>query len=130
MLFRSITRMIDILWIGGKIMVAGREGIQKKWDLSERVLPDWTPREKLSEREVVRRAAQKSLCALGVATPTQISFHFTRGRYPNLKQVLGDLERERTISRVTLSRDVPAGRLYKNENSFNCSFAKKDQITA
>lgn len=110
---RNISRMIDILWIGGKIMVAGREGIQKKWDLSERVLPKWTPREKLSEREVVRRAAQKSLRSLGVATPTQINFHFTRGRYPNLQKVLNDLEHEKIISRVQINGDDPSGRLYK-----------------
>lgn len=115
---RNISRMIDVLWIGGKIMVAGREGIQKKWDLAKRVLPNWTPREKLSEREAVRRAVQKSLRALGIATPTQISFHFTRGRYPNLKEVLGELEREKIISRVMLSRNDPTGRLYKNETVF------------
>lgn len=99
---RNISRMIDILWIGGRIMVAGRDGIQKKWDLSERVLPDWTPREKLSEREVGRRAVQKSLRALGIATAAHINYHFTRGRYPNLKKVLGELEKERIISRVNI----------------------------
>ncbi|MEK7441219.1 MAG: crosslink repair DNA glycosylase YcaQ family protein [Chloroflexota bacterium] len=110
---RNISRMIDILWIGGKIMVTGRDGIQKKWDLSERVLPDWTPREKLNEREVVRRAVQKSLRALGIATPTQINFHFTRGRYPNLQKVLNDLEQEKIISRVQIDGDDPTSRLYK-----------------
>jgi len=35
---RNISRMLDFLWIGGKIMVAGRDGIQKLWDLSERLL--------------------------------------------------------------------------------------------
>lgn len=111
---RNISRMIDILWIGGKIMVAGRDGIQKKWDLSERVLPDWTPREKLNEREVVRRAVQKSLRALGIATSTQINFHFTRGRYPNLQKALNDLEQEKIISRVQITGgDVAVQRLYK-----------------
>jgi hypothetical protein len=103
---RNISRMLDCLWIGGKIMVAGREGIQKKWDLAERVLPEWTPRDRLTEREVVRRAAQRSLRALGVATPRQIQYHFIRGRYPNLKNVLAELVQEQRIRKVEI-RDLP-----------------------
>jgi uncharacterized protein len=99
---RNISRMLDFLWINGKIMVAGRAGGQKLWDLSERCLPDWTPRERLPEREVVRRAAQKSLRALGVATPKQIAQHFTRGRYPNLKKVLAELKAEGRIIPVEI----------------------------
>jgi hypothetical protein len=99
---RNVSRMLDFLWIGGKIMVAGRQGIQKVWDLSERVLPEWTPREKLAEHEVTRRAAQRALRALGVATPRQINFHFIRGRYPDLKPVLAELQAEGKVKRVTL----------------------------
>jgi uncharacterized protein YcaQ len=97
---RNVSRMLDFLWLRGKIMVAGRAGGQKLWDLSERVLPAWTPRHRLSEREVVRRAAEKSLRALGVATPRHISFHFIRGRYPGLQPALADLERRGRIQRV------------------------------
>ncbi len=100
---RNVSRMLDFLWIGGKIMVAGREGIQKLWDLSERVLPDWTPREKLSEREVTRRAAQRAIRALGVCTPRQINWHFTRGRYPDLPKVLAELVKEGRIREVAIA---------------------------
>jgi hypothetical protein len=99
---RNVSRMLDFLWIGGKLMVAGRDGIQKLWDLSERVLPDWTPREKLSEREVTRRAAQRALRALGVATPAHIKFHFTRGRYPELPNALAELVKEKRIREVEI----------------------------
>ena len=85
---RDVSQMLDYLWTTGKIMVAGRSGIQKLWDLSERCLPEWTPREKLSEEEVVRRAVQKSLRALGVGTQQHINQHFTRKRYPHLKETL------------------------------------------
>lgn len=102
---RNVSRMLDFLWIQGKIMVAGRAGLQKIWDLSERVLPEWTPRDKLSEREIVRRAAQKSLRALGVATARQIEQHFIRGRYSNLQRVLAELEAERRIERVQIGAD-------------------------
>ncbi|MBI3244052.1 MAG: YcaQ family DNA glycosylase [Chloroflexi bacterium] len=100
---RNTSRMLDHLWIGGKIMVAGREGIQKLWDLSERCLPDWTPRDRLTEREVVRRAAQRSIQALGVGTIRHIKYHFTRGSYPGLKNVLAELEAEGNIHRAQVS---------------------------
>jgi hypothetical protein len=102
---RDVSQMLDYLWTTGKIMVAGRSGIQKLWDLSERCLPDWTPRERLSEKEVVRRAAQKSLRALGVATPQHINQHFTRKRYPHLKETLHDLQAEGAIERIHVADD-------------------------
>ena len=70
------------------------------WDLAERCLPDWTPREKWSQEEIMRYAAQKSLRALGVATQREISQHYIRGRYVGLASVLSGLEKEGTITRV------------------------------
>ncbi len=99
---RNVSQMLDYLWTKGRIMVAGRSGIQKLWDLSERVLPEWTPREKLPEREVVYRAAQKAIRALGAATPSHIQQHYTRGRYPQLPKVLDRLEAEGRIERVEI----------------------------
>lgn len=99
---RNVSRMIDFLWMQGKIMVAKREGLNKFWDLSERVLPEWTPREKLSEREIVTRAAQTSLKALGVGTERHISQHYIHGRYPNLRERLNELERAGEIERVEI----------------------------
>ncbi len=99
---RNVSRMLDFLWLSGAIMVAGRDGLQKLWDLSERVLPEWTPRDKWRERDIVRHAVQRSLRALGVATPRQIGLHFIRGRYPDLQGVLRDLETESKIQRIEI----------------------------
>ena len=110
---RNVSRMLDFLQMQGKIMVAGRAGGQKLWDLSERVLPPWTPRERLSEREIVRRAAERSLRALGVATRLQISRHFLRGRYTELPRALADLEKMGRVQRVRIQ--VPAGAAWPGE---------------
>ncbi len=99
---RNVSQMLDYLWTHGDIMVAGRSGLQKLWDLSERVLPDWTPRDLLDEHEVTRRAVLKSLRALGVGTRQQINLHYTRYRYKNLPHVLNDLEAEGIIQRVEI----------------------------
>ena len=95
-------RMLDFLWAGGRILVAGRKGGQKLWDLAERCLPEWTPREELSDGEVVYRAAQKSLRALGVGRKADITQHYTRGRYPYLDKTLARLESEGRIRHVQI----------------------------
>ncbi|MBI1741565.1 YcaQ family DNA glycosylase [Candidatus Acetothermia bacterium] len=102
---RNVDRMLAFLWSQGKVMVAGRQGGQKLWDLSERCLPKWTPLEDLSERDVVHRAAQKSLRALGVARAKDIELHYTSGRYPGLASVLNELEDEGRIVRVQIAED-------------------------
>src|SRR5205823_3613922 len=116
-------RMLDFLWSQGKIMVAGRSGGQKLWDLATRCLPDWTPREVLVEPEVVRRAAQHSLRALGVGTAAHIEQHFTRGRYPGLKESLAQLEREGQVVRVQIGkgRSVWPGEWYMHTQDSSLS---------
>ncbi len=99
---RNISSMLDYLWLSGQIMVAGRQGIQKAWDLAERCLPEWTPRERLTEHEMTRRAAEKSLRALGVGTARHINYHFIRGRYRDLPKVLNELEAEGKIRRLEI----------------------------
>ncbi len=99
---RNVSRLLDFLWGRGEIMVAARKGGQKQWDLSERVLPDWVARDPLPEGEVVRRAAQKSLRALGVGRAKHIKDHFTRGYYPGLADALRDLEHDGLIERVQI----------------------------
>jgi uncharacterized protein len=88
---RNVERMLDVLWTQGRVMVARREGIVKWWDLAERCLPEWTPRKRLTDRQVVTRAAELSLRALGIARKRDIERHFTIGRYDGLDAVLARL---------------------------------------
>jgi uncharacterized protein YcaQ len=97
---RNVGRMLGILWAQGRIMVASRAGGQKLWDLAERVIPERARRERLSERQRVRRAALASLRALGVGTEQDVRNHFTRNRYPQLNRVLSSLEKDGEIERV------------------------------
>jgi hypothetical protein len=95
--------MLDLLWTQGRIMVAGRQGQQRVWDLAERWLPPWAPTRRPPEREVVRLAAQRSLRALGVATARDIDRHFTAGRYPGLAAALAGLERSGRVEQVRVA---------------------------
>jgi uncharacterized protein YcaQ len=91
---RDVDRMLEFLFARGEVLVAGRSGNQKLWDLADRVLPPDAPDEELSEREIVRRAAQLSLRALGVARAADVRAHFTRDRYPGLAEILAELRAE------------------------------------
>jgi hypothetical protein len=102
---RSVDKMLELLWRLGTVLVAGRQGQQKLWDLAERVLPPWASRGRLSDLAVTRRAADLSLRGLGVGTPQHVTAHFTRGRYPELPRALVALERAGTIGRVAVTRD-------------------------
>jgi uncharacterized protein YcaQ len=97
---RNVNQMLQFLWMRGVVMVAARRGLEKWWDLTERVLPAEVRRERIRDLEVTRRAATLSLRGLGVATATQIRDHFTVRRYPDLPAVLERLRREGAIEPV------------------------------
>jgi uncharacterized protein len=99
---RNVSRMLQNLWHAGEIGVARREGIQRVWDLAERCLPDWTPRETWTPEQITQAAAQKAIRALGVAQPNHIKIHFTRGRYPEMPAALTKLVAEGKIEPVTI----------------------------
>jgi uncharacterized protein YcaQ len=98
--WRNVGRMLDFLWAQGKVMVAGRAGSERLWDLASKWWPDWMPRDRLSASEAVRSAAPISLRCLGVATRKHISEHFIRHDYPGLDEALRALEKRGDIIRV------------------------------
>lgn len=99
---RTVNRIFDILWFQGVIMVAGRRGGNRLWDLAERCLPEWTPCLALDEHAVTRQAVQYALRALGVARAAHIRQHFIRGRYSNLAETLAKLVAEQIVHPVRM----------------------------
>jgi len=88
---RSVAMMLDLLWFKGEIMIVGRDGQQRVWDLAERSLPADPPR--LSQGEVARRIVDGQLRARGVATSKQFGWAFD-GRPPGWERALAELVRE------------------------------------
>src|SRR5439155_2811988 len=81
----------------GQLTIAGRSGCIKRWEHQERSLPPLTPKTRLGEPAIVRWAAEISLRALGVASPTDIREHFIRWKYVNLPAALASLEKQGRI---------------------------------
>ena len=97
---RNVDMMLFFLKAQGKIMLAGRVGNKRLWDLTDHFLPKWVNREPLSSNEVAQRATQLSLRGLGVATARHIQQHFVHRCYGNLSSVLAELEAEERIIHV------------------------------
>ena len=76
---RNVDVMLNILWKQGDIMVAGRDGLRRLWGPA-----DFPAAEELPASEIVHRAAEHSLRALGVARARDVERHYTMGRYPGL----------------------------------------------
>jgi len=100
--------MLFHLYFKGEVMVVGRVGKQKIYDLSERFLPSWVPKKELSEEEIEYEAVQRSIKALGTATESEIKWYFLRGRYRNLKDTLKRLQADSKIHPVDI-REGPVG---------------------
>jgi uncharacterized protein YcaQ len=99
---KTVSLMLETLSFTGEVLVSRRTGGLRWWDIGTRCLPADAPGEELDEEEVVRRAAVRSVRALGVATATQINRHFTRGRYPHLADRLRELVTEGVLVPATV----------------------------
>ena len=100
------------LQMSGDVMVVGHQGNQKIWGLPEMFLPSWVERRELTEQEVEREGAERTIRALGTASPSEINTYFLRGRYLNLKQALEHLQKESTIRRVHVTGLAGKGERY------------------
>lgn len=99
---RSVAYMLDHLWLSGQIMVAKRNGLERWWDLTERVLPMTSLTGGWRDTQVTYDAAQKSLRALGVGRERDIQRHFIERRYPQLVKVMARLQKEQKVLPVTV----------------------------
>jgi uncharacterized protein len=99
--------MLEILWGHGEVMVAGRDGGQRLWDLADRVLPTDTPR--LRPTEIARRVVETQLHAGGVVQPRTIDLAWHR-KPEGWDRALGKLEREGVA--VPVAVDGLRGRWY------------------
>ena len=88
---RHVSMLLDLLWHRGEIMIVGRDGQERLWDLAERSVPVKEPR--LPQREVARRIVERQLRARGIATADQFGWAFD-GRPPGWERALAELVRE------------------------------------
>jgi uncharacterized protein YcaQ len=73
-------RMLDALWTAGELVVSGRMGFQRIYDLPERVLiPSVLAAPVPSERETLRALIVRAVCTRGALTVSGILDHYRMG---------------------------------------------------
>ncbi len=87
-----------MMWVRGVVGISRREGAQRVWDLMA-PLPAGGRAAGGDRRRARSRAApcRCAIKALGAARAPHIRAHFTRGRYPELPEVLAELQRDGVI---------------------------------
>ncbi len=71
---------LELLFSQGRVMVDRREGFQRYYDLTERVLPDWVDTTLPDEDELEFFFTRRALAAHGVATLSDIRLHLRRAK--------------------------------------------------
>lgn len=67
-------RALEQLFMEGELMISGRQGFQKIFDLTERVLPNHIDSSTPSEQEFLDHLIQRYLGANGLGTPAEIAY--------------------------------------------------------
>lgn len=90
---QTIARLLHLLWMTGRVGVAGRVGAERLWDVFERCLPDGAlaSAADLSDDEAEREAVLRAVRMLGVARAGHVRAHFLRRRYRRLPATLAEL---------------------------------------
>ncbi len=106
--WKPAKRALDILWSAGELMIERRVNFHRRYDLRERILPDWDDSQMPSEPERRRRLAGIALRALGIATERQLADYFRQPR-DELGAILEEFVANGRADRVAVANwSVPA----------------------
>jgi uncharacterized protein YcaQ len=92
---RNVGMMLEVLWARGEVMIVGREGQQRIWDLGARRLPFDEPR--LPAGQEARRLIEAQLRAAGIAKPSMVGRTFEGIRAPRWEPTMHSLLRDGVV---------------------------------
>ncbi len=99
---RNSTRMIEFMGARMEVVVAGRVGQERLWDLPERVIPADAPRDELTQDEYEELRVMRAMQRFGVATQQEIRLRAYGLSIPAAKAILGRLVEEGRLIAVSL----------------------------
>jgi uncharacterized protein YcaQ len=115
---RNTSMMLEVLWAKGEVMIAGRSGQGRVWDLASRSLPSDPARPPAGEE--ARRLLDVQLRALGISKLSRFGWTFEGARPPGWERALAVLEREGRAVRVAV--DGPRGERWAHAEVLERSF--------
>ncbi len=99
---KNTTRMLEFMGARLDIVVAGRVGQERLWDLPERVLPANAPIGELTEDEYEQLRVMRAMRRFGVATFQEIRLRAYGLSIPDAKALLGRLVEEGRLIAIDL----------------------------
>ncbi len=111
---RNASQMLESLSAKGLVLVAGRAGQERLWDLTERCVPASALVSSAAPAKLIRDATIRSLRALGVATSTQIQNMLPAALRDSVAKAIVALERsgEFVPARIAATDGGLRGRWY------------------
>jgi uncharacterized protein len=97
---RHTAMMLEVLWARGEVMIAGRDGAQRLWDLAERRLP--ADHGRLAPPALSREVLERQLRARGVSTLRWFGYGLDGLRPPGWEAAWRRLLREGTAVPVAI----------------------------
>ena len=90
---RNASQMLEFLSAEGRVLIAGRTGQERLWDLTERCVPAKAMVSSAAPTKLIRDATIRALRALGVATTKQISEQLPGAVRPQVLKAIESLVR-------------------------------------
>jgi uncharacterized protein YcaQ len=90
---RNSSQMLEFLSAQGRVLVAGRAGQERLWDLTERCVPAKALIPSETPSKLIRNATIRALRSLGVATATQIQNMLPYTLRDTVTKMIASLER-------------------------------------
>jgi uncharacterized protein YcaQ len=100
--WKPAKRALDALWSSGELMIERRVNFHRRYELRERMLPDWDDAQLPSEAERQERLAEVALRAMGIATAHQLADYFRQPK-TGLAEVLETLVADGRAERIQVN---------------------------
>jgi uncharacterized protein YcaQ len=100
---KNTQRMLEFMGVKLDVVVAGRSGQERVWDLPECVIPASAPRDELTSDEYEERRVMRAMARFGVATLQEIRLRAYGLSIPGAKALLARLVEEGRLETVRLS---------------------------
>lgn len=98
----NTSQMLEFMSVLGEVLVSGRIGQERVWDLFERVVPARAPRDELTTDEYEERRVMRAMHRFGVATFQEVRLCAYGLSIPAAKELLGRLVEEGRLVAVEL----------------------------
>lgn len=106
---KNTSRMLEFMSVKMDVVVAGRVGQERLWDLTERVIPTDTPRHELTDDQYADIRVMRAIQRFGIATIAEIRARAYGMSGAEVKATVARLVEQETAQYVRL--ELPSGTL-------------------